>query len=144
MAFHIGKNCRIHESVIINVDEGYLGDNALIFEGVKIEGTRVEIGRECYIDRYAVIGGGSCFDPDAHLRAGDWFHLGAHGQINIARGVRVGHELGCGVESKIFTHGSWIDPFNIGAPVQWGSVEIGDSVWMPNAWVNPGTEIGSN
>lgn len=142
--FRIGENCRIHQSAVINVREGFIGDGALVLEGARIEGTRVEIGREAFIDRGATIGGGSCFDPNAFLVAGDWFHMGTNSQINTARGVTVGHELGCGIETKIFTHGAYIDSYNLGAPVQWAPVEIGDSVWLPNAWVNPGVRIGSN
>jgi len=144
MAFHVGKNCQIHPSAVINVKEGFLGDGAIIRDGVHIEGERVEIGREAFLDRGATIGGGSCFDPCAYLTAGDWFHMGANSQINTARGVKVGHELGCGIETKIFTHGAYLDSLNLGAPVQWEKVEIGDSVWLPNAWVNPGVSIGSN
>jgi len=144
MPFHIGENCRIDPTAVINVKEGFIGDGAVIREGAHIEGTRVEIGREAFIDRSATIGGGSCFDPDAFLVAGDWFHMGVNSQINIARGVTVGDELGCGIETKIFTHGAYIDSYNLGAPVEWAPVQIGHSVWLPNAWVNPGVSIGSN
>ena len=144
MAFHIGANCRIDPTAVINVEAGFLGDGAIVLAGARIEGSRVEIGREAFIDRGATIGGGSCFDPDAFLVAGDWFHMGVNSQINTARGVTVGHELGCGIETKIFTHGAYIDSYNLGAPVEWAPVEIGDSVWLPNAWVNPGVSIGSN
>ena len=41
MPFHIGRNCDIHPSVVINVQDGFLGDNAVIREGARIEGTRV-------------------------------------------------------------------------------------------------------
>ncbi len=142
MAFKIGKDCQIHPSVVINVKNGYLGDGAVIREGVHIEGELVEIGREAFLDRGATVGGGSCFDPGAFLKAGDWFHMGMNSQVNIARGVSVGHEFGCGIETKIFTHGAYIDTLELGAPVQWDGVEIGDSVWLPNAWVNPGVKIG--
>jgi acetyltransferase-like isoleucine patch superfamily enzyme len=111
---------------------------------VRIEGQRVEIGRAAYIDRFAKVGGGSSFDPSAFLKAGDWFHMGESSQINTARGVTVGKEFGCGIETKIFTHGAYLDAFHLGAPVQWAPVTIGDSVWLPNAWVNPGVTIGSN
>jgi len=142
--FVIGDNCDIHTTARINVKEGYIGEGAIIREGVIIEGTKVCIGREAYIDRFSVIGGGSCFDPDAYLIAGDWFHMGWNSQVNIACGVKVGDEVGIGIESKIFTHGAYIDSYNIGAPVQWASVEIGNNVWLPNAWVNPGVRIGDN
>lgn len=144
MGFQIGKGCQIDPTAVINVREGFIGEGALIKAHARIEGTRVEIGREAYIDTGAVIGGGSCFDPDAFLRAGDWLHLGVNSQINIARGVTIGHEFGCGIESKIFTHGAYLDAYNLGAPVQWAPVTIGDSVWMPNAWVNPGVKVGDN
>lgn len=142
--FQIGKNCRIDPTAVIDVKQGFIGDGALILGGARIEGTRVEIGREAFIDRGATIGGGSCFDPGAFLVAGDWFHMGVNSHINIARGVTIGHEFGCGVETKIFTHGAYIDSYNLGAPVEWAPVEIGDSVWLPNAWVNPGVDIGAN
>jgi acetyltransferase-like isoleucine patch superfamily enzyme len=144
MALKIGENCRIHPSVLIDVKEGFIGDGAVINEGARIEGQKVEIGREAFIDRYATIGGGSCFDPNAFLKAGDWLHMGVQSQINIARGVTVGHEFGCGIETKIFTHGAYLDAWNLGAPVQWGEVVIGNNVWLPNAWVNPGVSIGDN
>jgi acetyltransferase-like isoleucine patch superfamily enzyme len=144
MAFRIGKNCQIDPTTIINVKEGYLGDHSIVRAGARIEGQRVEIGREAFIDLGAVIGGGSCFDPGAYLKAGDWLHMGMNSQINVARGVDIGHEFGCGIESKIFTHGAYIDAYNLGAPVQWESVKIGNSVWMPNAWVNPGVTVGDN
>lgn len=142
--FRIGKDCQIDPTAVINVREGYLGDGSVVREGVRIEGERVEIGREAFLDRFATVGGGSCFDPGAFLKAGDWFHMGVQSQVNTARGVTVGHEFGCGIETKIFTHGAYIDSFNLGAPVQWAPVTIGNNVWLPNAWVNPGVTIGDN
>ena len=70
--------------------------------------------------------------------------MGVNSHINIARGVTIGHEFGCGIDTKIFTHGAYLDSYGLGAPVQWASVSIGDNVWLPNAWVNPGVSIGSN
>ena len=96
------------------------------------------------MDRNSSIGGGSCFDTCAFLEAGDWLHMGVNSHLNIARGITIGHEFGCGIDTKIFTHGAYINSYELGAPVQWAGVEIGDNVWMPNAWVNPGVKIGSN
>jgi acetyltransferase-like isoleucine patch superfamily enzyme len=144
MSFVIGKDCQIHPTAVINVKTGFIGDRAVINEHVKIEGTHVEIGHEAFIDRYATIGGGSAFDPQSKLKAGDWLHMGAFSHINTARGVFIGHEFGCGIDTKIFTHGAYTDSYRLGAPVEWGPVYIGDSVWMPNAWVNPNTTIGNN
>jgi carbonic anhydrase/acetyltransferase-like protein (isoleucine patch superfamily) len=96
------------------------------------------------LDRYSSLGGGSCFDTCAFLEAGDWLHMGVNSHLNIARGITIGHEFGCGIDTKIFTHGAYINSYELGAPVQWAGVRIGDNVWMPNAWVNPGVSIGSN
>lgn len=136
--------CHIHPSVRIEVKEGKIGANSVISENVVIEGTKVEIGREAFLDSGAYIGGGSSFSRNAYLVAGDWLHMGKNSHINIACGVDIGHSVGVGVDSKVFSHGAYLDSFNLGAPVQWGSVRIGDNVWLPNAWVNPGVTIGSN
>ena len=49
----IGKDCKIHESVQINVQDGKIDDRTVINEGVKIEGKYVYIGKESFINRYA-------------------------------------------------------------------------------------------
>jgi acetyltransferase-like isoleucine patch superfamily enzyme len=142
--FYIGHNCQIHPSVQINVLEGCIGAGSIIREGAVIEGKLVEIGREAVIGRRAYIGGGSAFSERAYLKAGDWLHMGIDSHINTAMGVKVGHSFGLGMGSKIFTHGAYLDAFNLGAPTQWASVSIGNNVWLPNAWVNPGVKIGDN
>jgi len=144
VAFIIENGCTIHKTPTFNVAEGVLGAGSIVQANAVIEGTRVEIGRESFIDVGAYIGGGSCFDSQAFLRTGHWFHMGRNAHINIARGVTIGNEFGCGIETKIFTHGAYLDSYNLGAPTQWAGVSIGDNVWMPNAWVNPGVSIGSN
>jgi acetyltransferase-like isoleucine patch superfamily enzyme len=144
MSFYIHPSCKIHPTARINVFEGCIDKDAVINEYAVLEGYRVEIGREAFIDRFATIGGGSCFDKSAFLIAGHWFHMGINSQVNTARGVTVGNEVGIGIDSKIFTHGAYIDSYGLGAPVQWEGVSIGNNVWLPNAWVNPGVQIGSN
>jgi len=133
----------IEPGAIVSVREARIGSRTLIRSGARIEGNYVELGTECYLDHGAWIGGGSCRDERAKLVAGDWLHMGWNSQINIARGVEIGHEVGIGIETKIFTHGAYL-PADKGFPVQWSSVKIGNRVWLPNAWVNPGVTIGDN
>ena len=139
----IGKNVKIEAGVTFDVIGGVIGDGTIIRSGARIEGNSVVLGRESYIDHGAVIGGGSCYDEGAFLNTGDWLHMGQGSQINIARGVEIGNEVGIGIESKIFTHGAYL-PADFGFPCQWGGVKIGHRVWLPNAWVNPGITIGCN
>ena len=141
--FELGKDVRIHPSARINVKHGYLGDRSVVGEHAVIEGNHIEIGAEAWIFRYADIGGGSCFDPQATLKIGDFLHMGLHSHINFALPVEIGHEFGCGIETKVFAHGAYLSAWE-GFPVQWGGVKIGDRVWLPNAWVNPGVTIGAN
>ncbi len=138
-----GKNVTIEPGVIINVKDGFIGDRSIIRSGARIEGTFVSLGTESYLDHGAWIGGGSCFDSEAYLKAGCWLHMGWNSQINIGRGVDIGDEVGIGIETKIFTHGAYL-PIDEGFPVQWGKVKIGNKVWLPHAWVNPGVTIGNN
>lgn len=136
-----GKDVIIEPGAIINVNCGFIGDRTIIRAGARVEGNSVILGAESYLDYGAWIGGGSCYDSKAFLEAGDWFHMGWNCQVNTARGVAAGHGIGLGVETKIFTHGAY-PPIDQGFPVQWGEVTIGDNVWLPNAWVNPGIDIG--
>jgi acetyltransferase-like isoleucine patch superfamily enzyme len=139
----LGKDVTIEPNVILNVKEGFIGDRSIVRSGARIEGTYVHLGTESYLDHGAWIGGGSCFDKGAYLKAGCWLHMGWNSQINIARGVDIGDEVGIGIETKILTHGAYL-PIDEGFPAQWGGVKMGDRVWLPHAWVNPGVTIGSN
>jgi acetyltransferase-like isoleucine patch superfamily enzyme len=143
MTFHIGEDCEIHPTARIEVEEGSLGHRSIVREGVIIQGKHIVIGNEAYLDIRARIGGGSCFDPQSSLIAGDWLHMGVDSHINTAREVRIGHECGIGVGTKIFTHGAYESAVD-GFPVSFARVYIGDRVWLPNAWVNPGVLIGDN
>ena len=143
LVLEFGKDVTIEQGVHINVREGFIGDRSIIRSGARIEGQRVILGPESYLDHGAYIGGGSCFDEVAFLEAGCWFHMGWNSQVNIAMGVTVGDEVGVGIETKIFTHGAYL-PMDYGFPAQWAPVKIGSRVWLPNAWVNPGVTIGDN
>ena len=140
---NIGKDVVIEPGVIMDVEKGYIGDRTIIRSGARIEGSYVQLGIENYLDHGAWIGGGSCHDREAYLIAGDWLHMGWNSQINIARGVDIGDEVGIGIETKVFTHGAYL-PTDCGFPIQWDGVRIGNRVWLPHAWVNPGVTIGDD
>lgn len=140
--FEIGGDVQIHPTAQINVKHGFIGDRSIIKAGVIIEGYHVEIGQEAWINRYVDIGGGGCFDPQAKLVAGDFFHVGLHSHINFGYAVTIGHEFG-GIGVNILTHGVYPSAWE-GFPAQFAGVTIGDHVWMPNTWVNPGVTVGSN
>lgn len=139
----IGENVKIHETARINVKDGSLGDRCIVGPNVVIEGRRVIIGHEAWIDDSASIGGGSCNDPASVLEVGDFLHMGRFSHLNQGRGLKIGHEFGCGMNTKVFTHGAYQSAWD-GFPVQWGGVHIGNRVWLPNAWVNPNVKIGND
>lgn len=139
----IHPTARIHATARIDCGYFALGAGSVVGEGCVIEGRRVEIGREAWLDAGARIGGGSCNDPQAFLKAGDWLHVGKGAELNIARGITIGDEVGIGIGSGIFTHGAYLDEL-AGFPVSFAPVVIGSRVWLPHAWVNPGVTIGSD
>jgi acetyltransferase-like isoleucine patch superfamily enzyme len=134
---------QIHPTAEIEVEDLQIGLGSIIGPYVRIEGHSVHIGREAWLDRYAYIGGGSSFDPVSTLVVGDWLHMGRNSHINTARPTTIGSEFGCGIETKVFAHGAYLSELD-GFPVHFEGCTIGDRVWLPNAWVNPGVTIGSD
>jgi acetyltransferase-like isoleucine patch superfamily enzyme len=117
-----------------------IGDWSVVGPRAIIEGD-VEIGRAAWISSDVIIGGGQ--KELGSLRAGDFLHVGVRGFINIADEVKIGHEVGLGVETKLYTHGGYLSVID-GFPFQRGPIIIGNNVWLPNAMVLPNVKIGSN
>lgn len=140
----IGKDVKISPEARINVTEKLvIGDRTVIGKGALIEGREVVIGREAWIDEFSHIGGGSCFELDSKFMAGDFLHMGKYSHVNTAMPVTIGEEVGIGINTKIFTHGSYLSFFE-GFPVSFDKVRIGNRVWIPNSIVNPGVVIGND
>jgi serine acetyltransferase len=140
----IGQNVQIDPTARIRVTERLvIGDGTIVRANALIEGRSISMGRECWIDEDASIGGGSAFEWESELVAGDFLHLGRYSHVNTARKVTIGSEVGIGIGSKVFTHGAYLSAYE-GFPVQFEPVRIADRVWLPNAWVNPGVTIGED
>jgi serine acetyltransferase len=137
----IHPSVKIHPSARIECDELVIGAGGAVGRNCRIEGTRVEVGRDLWMDEGTIIGGGSCHDPCAFLLAGHFLHLGLEAQVNIGRGVKIGDEVGIG--NKIFTHGAYLSEFD-GFPCSFAPVTIGSRVWLPFAKVHPGVTIGDD
>ena len=75
--------------------------------------------------------------------AGDFLHVGRNAFLNQGFGIKLGHECGLGVETKLYTHGNYLSEWG-GFPAKRGRIRLGDNVWVPNAQVNPGVDIGKN
>ena len=139
----VHPSVRIHPTARVAVHDLTIGAGGVVGARCVIEGHRVTIGRELWMDEGAVIGGGSCNDPMAFLDAGDFLHLGRASQLNTARGVTLSDEVGIGIESKVFSHGAYLDEL-AGFPVAFAPVCIGSRVWLPSALVLPGVTIGDD
>jgi len=140
----IGDGTVIKRGTIIDVSEHLrIGKHSAIGENNRINGRQITLGREFYSNHDAEIGGGSCFEQHSKLDVDYWFHLGSYTMINTAMPVKIGNEVGLGRFTNIYTHGAYQSQLN-GFPVKFGSVTIGDNVWIPSATVNPSVTVGSN
>ena len=134
----IGRYASIR--VVGELDVGAFGT---IGESAEISGRQVEIGQELWMLPTAKIGGGSAFENESRLTAGHFLHLGAQTLVNTARPVSIGHEVGLGTRTAIYTHGAYPSRL-MGFPVAFAGVSIGDFTWVPGATINPGVHIGRN
>jgi acetyltransferase-like isoleucine patch superfamily enzyme len=140
----LDANVRIVRHATINVrDELQIGASGTVGEAGEISGRRIRIGQELWMLPHAKIGGGSAFENASRLDAGHFLHLGTETLINTARPVVIGHEVGLGTRTSIYTHGAYPSRL-MGFPVAFAGVEIGDFSWVPGAIVNPGVRIGRN
>ncbi|MHA1942949.1 MAG: acyltransferase [Candidatus Thorarchaeota archaeon] len=137
----IGRDVEIHPDAKLLAKDLVIGDFTKIGKDVIIAGGRVEIGREAWITTGVLIGGGRA--EMGSLKTGDFLHLGKGSMVNTANEVTIGHEVGIGMEGKVFAHGAYLSEYD-GFPYQDGPVHIGSNVWMPYAIVNPNVTIGDN
>lgn len=135
---------RVMRDSTINVTEQLeIGGFGTVGEGCEISGREVRIGQELWMLPQAKIGGGSAFESTSRLDAGHYLHLGVHTLVNTARPVVIGHEVGLGTRTSIYTHGAYPSAL-MGYPVAFEGVSIGDFTWVPGATINPGVRIGQN
>lgn len=157
----IGDNARIGRNVIIKggavtlgPDTRIAGDSVIevknrlriaaggvIHRHCAIGGRDIEMGRELRMLSFVRIGGGSAHEVHSRLKVGHWCHMGMYSLINTARAVEIGHEVGLGTRTAIYTHGAYCS-FLDGFPASYAPVSIGDRCYLPGAVVNPGVKIG--
>ncbi len=143
-AIRLGDEVRIVRHATIRVlDELEIGTHGTVGEACEISGRSVHIGQELWMLPQAKIGGGSAFERPSRLDAGHYLHLGVQTLVNTARPVTLGHEVGLGTRTSIYTHGAYPSRL-MGFPVAYAGVEIGDFTWVPGATINPGVRIGRN
>jgi acetyltransferase-like isoleucine patch superfamily enzyme len=140
----LDADVRVMREATIRVEEVlHIGASGTVGQGCEIAGRRVDIGQELWMLPQAKIGGGSAFEANSSLEAGHFLHVGTQALINTARPVVIGHEVGLGTRTSIYTHGAYPSRLE-GFPVAFEGVEIGDFTWIPGAIINPGVRIGRN
>ncbi len=133
----------LRHSTVKVLDELRIGAFGTVNESCEIGGRRIAIGQELWMLPGAKIGGGSAYELPSRLDVGHYVHLGVQTLVNTARPVRIGHEVGLGTRTSIYTHGAYPSRLQ-GFPVAFDGVEIGDFTWIPGATINPGVRIGRN
>src|SRR3989338_4429171 len=141
--FTLGKDSIIKARSVIRSVDITLGEDAKINEFSIMEGRKISIGKHLWFGPRATIGGGSCFEVQSSMEAGDYCHFGEYSFVNTARPVKIGNEVGLGIRTCIFTHGAYLSALD-GFPAKFAPVSIGDRCWIPNAIINSGVNIGSD
>ncbi|MBN1888231.1 MAG: hypothetical protein JW850_09580 [Thermoflexales bacterium] len=138
----LGQGARIKDWNDIHVRQRlYIGAGGVVNEHCELSGVVIEFGRQLWMLPYAKIGGGSAFEVHSSLKTGHYVHIGMRCFINTARAVTLGHEVGLGTNTALYTHGAYPSEL-CGAPVAFGEIHVGDRTWVPGAIVNPGITIG--
>lgn len=138
----LGDGVRVlRQSTIRVLGELHIGAGGTVGERCEISGRHVRIGQELWMLPGAKIGGGSAFERSSRMEGGHYLHLGVDTLLNTARPVIIGHEVGLGTRTSIYTHGAYPSRLQ-GFPVAFDGVEIGDFSWVPGAIINPGVRIG--
>jgi acetyltransferase-like isoleucine patch superfamily enzyme len=116
-----------------------IGDYSTIkpFTLIRCDGT-VSIGKYTEISSFSLIYGSGNF------KIGDKGYIGPQSLINVTEDVIIGDHVGIGARTMLFTHGSFL-PYTDGYPVRFGSVKVGNKVWMAaGVFIHPGVNIGDH
>ncbi len=140
----LGAAVRVLRHATLKVtDRLEIGAHGTVNDACEIGGRRITIGEELWMLPTAKIGGGSAYEAPSRLDAGHYVHLGVQTLVNTARPVTIGHEVGLGTRTSIYSHGAYPSRLQ-GFPVAFDGVDIGDFTWIPGATINPGVRIGRN
>lgn len=139
----IGDNCTVGRFATICADNITLHRYVTIEDRVSICVFQFVAMSRSIVSHHAEIIG-DVKDPQSVFQMGMHSWVFQYCYINATRAVTLGKNVGVGGRSFIFTHGYWLPEVD-GYPVAYGSVKIGDDVWIPwDCFIMPGITIGNN
>jgi acetyltransferase-like isoleucine patch superfamily enzyme len=144
-------NCFIGDNVTIGNDNNVLvgeelviGCNSSIGDNNTITCLKCILGDYLYLDSNIIIGHGGKISYDSFLEIGKHCMICSYVKINVNYSIKIGDDVGIGEYVDIWTHGSF-PPILQGFPSQFGSVKVGNNVWLPaKSTVLPNVVIGDN
>lgn len=144
-------NCCIGDNVTIGNDNNVLvgeelviGSNSSIGDNNTITCLKCILGNYLYLDSNVIIGHGGKISYDSTLEIGNHCMICSYVKINVNYSIKIGNDVGIGEYVDIWTHGSF-PPILQGFPSQFGSVKVGNNVWLPaKSTVLPNVVIGDN
>ena len=150
----IGTNVRFGRDISIKIRGSFsLGDNSIVGDRFKANAEELSIGEYFYNkptdNRYMDIGGGGSNFPFAKLKIGK--RCVCHtGQINLARPISIGDDVGLSHDVDLITHGFWYSVLQ-GYPATFRGIQLGNNVilgWktivMPGVSICDNTVVGAN
>lgn len=159
--FRIGRGVQIGFGTLLMADRGELADGVTIGRFCVIRARQLRLGPRSGIQHMVRVAvnslelhsqaqicseneiRGDLDDPRSMIVIGCASWILPHCYVNVARGVRLGRNVGVGGGSYLFTHGMWLSKLD-GYPVAYGDIDIADDVWLPwGCFIMPNITIGS-
>ena len=140
----IHETVEIGDNVKINCESIKLGKFCKIGDNVEISCTSFESDDWLFMWKGVEIGRGGCYGVNSAVKIGKGVGIFEDTIINPSEPVEIGDYCGIGAEVMIWTHGAWLD-ITQGFPSDFGSVKIGNNVWLPaRSIVLPNVTIGND
>ena len=140
----IHETVEIGDNVKINCESIKLGKFCKIGDNVEISCTSFESDSFLFMWKGVEIGRGGCYGVNSTVNIGKGVGIFEDTIINPSEPVEIGDYCGIGAEVMIWTHGAWLD-ITQGFPSDFGSVKIGNNVWLPaRSIVLPNVTIGND
>lgn len=142
---NIGENTEFGEgSTVLSPIEFSVGRNSNWGNKNSVVCRQFKSGKFLQFYSDITVGEGGKYGVNSKVSIGDACFIGKGCVLNTSESITIGNDVGIGQQCMIWTHGAYLSVLN-GFPADFGSVSIGDHVWIPaRTVILPNVTVGSN